>query len=332
MRILVVTSMYPTEKLPFYGVFVAEQVRSLQAAGIGAEVLFINPRETRFNYALSAPTVVKRLRSERYDIIHTHHTFTMPLVRLARAWARCSAPIVLTNHEGEALDTTHRSGICHPLGRLRRSIALKRWMAQRADFVIFVSRQLSDVLARTAPYAVIPCGVDLQRFKPMAKEHCRTQLGIPHDAPVLFFPGRPGARGKRFELAQAAHKIIQRSHPGAQLLTGGAIAYEMMPAYYNAADVVIQSSFYEASPTVVKETIACEVPLVSTDSGDTREIVNGVQYCFVCQANPEELASRALMCIGHRAIGGRKRLIEQGLSLEQVTQRLILLYQGLVRK
>jgi teichuronic acid biosynthesis glycosyltransferase TuaC len=326
MRILVVTTMYPTESMPHVGAFVAEQVRSLGAAGIQADLLFINPTKTRLNYALGLPSILRAVRTTRYDAIHTHHTYTVALVDIARTLTHRRVPLVLTNHEGEALARTQRA-VGDLASRFARSVAVKRWMARRADFVVFVSRQLSDAIATNGRHEVIPCGVNMDKFQPIDRARCRAKLGIRADAIVLFFPASPTARGKRFELVDGAQKIIRRHHPHVQLLTGGAIPHSLMPMYYNAADVIVQSSFYEASPTIVKEALACEVPLVSTDSGDTREIIDGVRNCFVCADDPAEIASRVLMCVGHRAIGGRERLLAMGLSLEQVAQRLIRIYE-----
>lgn len=331
VRILVVTSMYPTAHLPHFGVFVSEQVRSLRSAGVGVDVVFVNPQETRLNYVLGLPRVLAQLRLAPYQVIHTHHTYTVPLVAAARTLAHSRAPIILTNHEGEMLDKAARSRPWQLPTVLRSSTTVKRWMAGAADFTIFVSQQLSDALATNGRHQVIPCGVDLELFAPADRRTCRAQLGLPSDATVLFFPASPRARGKRFDLVQAACEILRDRIPTLKLVTGGGIPYAMMPVYYNAADVVIQSSFYEASPTVVKEALACEIPLVSTDSGDTREIVEDVPFCFVCRDEARELAAHVMMCVGQRAAGGRARLMARGLSLDQVAHRLIQVYRTIGR-
>jgi len=148
----------------------------------------------------------------------------------------------------------------------------------------------------------------------------------------MFFSPNPRFKLKRFDLADATYKIIRRHEPTAVLLTGGSIPHHAMPIYYNAADVVLQTSYYEGSPTIVKESLACEVPLVSTDVGDTRDLVRDVPYCVVSSDNPEEFARSVLACRGQRAIGGRMRLHERGLSLDQVAGRLIQVYHRAMEK
>ncbi len=330
MRVLIVatTAKYPTQSAPLW---LAEQVRSLSDAGVDVDLLTVHTHKTRLNYGRIVPRVMQRLRSGRYDLLHTHHTYTFLLADLARVLARCRIPIVLTDHEGEIMDTEGRARTWHPSSYLRHSAFMKQRAARRADFVIFVAAQLSSVLSPKHGHAIIPCGVDLKKFTPVSRTRCRETLGIPSDEFVVFFSASPKTGFKRFALAEASFQIIRRHIPGAVLLTGGSIAHDAMPLYFNAADVVLQTSFHEASPTVVKEALACEVPLVSTDVGDTRTVVDGVPYCFVCHDDPGELATRALTCRARRAAGGRKRLLELGLSLEQVASRLIDVYRQVAR-
>lgn len=326
MRVLIVTSMYPTGS-SYTGIFIAEQVRSLRAARVNVDVLSFNVGKTRLNYALSFPRLFRAIRSNGYSLVHTHHTYSFFLVDLARRLARTRVPIVLTNHEGEVLNSKGRARSWRPTSWLRHSLFLKRLAARRADFVIFVSQRVASAVSGSDRHAVIPCGIDLDKFKPLDRRQCREILGLPADRVVIFFPANPQAKGKWFALAEAAYEIVRKRLPGSLLLTGGSIPYDSMPVYYNAADVVLQSSFYEASPTIVKESLACEIPLVSTDSGDTREIVEGVSFCFVCGNDSLELADRILECLGHRALKGRQRLLVEGLSLEQVARKIIGVYE-----
>lgn len=327
MRVLVVTSMYPTRERPNYGIFVADQVQALCAAGVAVDVFCINPQQTRLNYALTLPAIIRRLRTTTYQVVHTHHSYSLLLVALARRMAGRDVPLLLTNHEGEVLDAGRRTRTWHPTSFLRHSIALKRFAAGRADFTIFVSQQVAAAIAPDTRHDVIPCGVDLDVFQPLDRGRCRAQLHIPPDAAVLFFPNNPHGKGKRFALVRAAHEILCKKFPAARLVTAGGIPHESMPLYYNAADVVVQASFYEASPMIVKEALACEVPIVSTDAGDTRELVDGIPNCFVGGDDPAVLAAAVERGLGQRATGGRQRLRERELSLDQVAERVIRVYE-----
>ena len=326
MRVLIVTSLYQAGN----GNWVADQVRSLRDAGVDAGVVFFDTKRSRWNYVLSIPRIARALRSEQYDVVHTHHTYTLLDVLVAKGLARSRVPVVLTTHEGEVLDRDARARTWHPTSRLRNSIALKRYAARRADFVIFVNRQLASRLAFDGHQEVIPCGVDLDKFRPLDRGECRRRLGVPKDAIVIFFPASPKRRLKHFRLAQDALAIVRREFPDALMLTGGGIPSDQMPYYYNASDVMVQTSFFEASPTVVKEALGCEVPVVSTDVGDTREVINGIPCCVVCTEDPAEVALQLLAARGGRAVGAREHLIAQELDLPQVARRIIRIYEQVV--
>ena len=330
VRVLVVTSMYPTASAPYNGTYVSDQVRGLRSAGIDVDVLFIDAHKNRLQYGTKVAPLVRKLRSTRYDLVHTHHTYSLLTVGLAKKLARSRVPVVFTNHESEITDTEHRSHTWHPTSHLRHWLPLKRFAARRADFVILVCSGLSTVLAPGVRHEIIPCGMDMEKFRPLDRDACRERLGIPSEAQMIFFSGRPAASYKGFALARATYEIVRRRLPRALLVTAGRIPYDEMPFYFNAADVVLQTSFCEASPTVVKEALACEVPLVSTDVGDTLEITDGVPYCYVCRSDPAMLADRVVDCIGHRAAGGRDQLLAKGIALDQVTARVIQVYRQLM--
>ncbi len=333
MRVLVVTNMYLSGKGNGEAgaqCAIAEQVRSLRSAGLDVDVIFFDTKRTRLNYGLSFPRIVRAIASGRYDIVHTHHTYTLILVDLAKKLAGREIPVVLTNHEAEALDRGRKTRTWHPTSYLRHSLRVKRIAARRADFVIFVSRQLASAIGENGCQDVIPCGVDLGKFKPLNQAQCRHELGVPANRLVMFFPGDPRNARKRFELAQATHEVVRKAHPTSLMLTGGSIRYDLMPVFFNAADVVLQTSFAEAAPAVVREALACEVPVVSTDVGDTLEVVEGVPYCSVCPEDPRELASRVLEAYGHRALGARERLLSKDLELVQAARRIIRVYERVI--
>jgi len=323
MRILVVTNMF----LSGNGNWVAEQVRSLRDLGMRVDVVFFDPKRTRLNYAFGTPRIAQALGSGRYDVVHTHHTYTLFNVLVAKRLSGARTPVVLTNHEPEILDREGRTRSWHPSSHLRHWLGPKRYAARRADFVIFVARQLAEGLGFQGRYAIIPCGVDLDKFHPMDRRVCRRRLGIPGDAMVIFFPANPQVQRKRFPLAQEAVSLMRREIGDVVLLTGGGIDADDMPYYYNAADVVLQTSYCEASPTVVKEALGCETPVVSTDVGDTREIIDGVEWCAVCPEDPRQLASHLAAARERRARNARDKLLALELDLPQVARRIVAVYE-----
>src|SRR6202011_4163689 len=102
---------------------------------------------------------------------------------------------------------------------------------------------------------------------------------------------------------------------------------ELMPDLYNAADVLVHSSVSEGSPNVVKEALACNLPVVATAAGDIPDLLDGVDPSAVCDADPETLAAEIVRCVhaGARS-NGAERVAD--LGLDRITQRTLACYRS----
>ncbi len=328
MKILVVTNMYPTTDTPSAGLFVHEHVRALQHRGLEVDVVAVHGRHSRGQYVTTIPALARRLRSDSFALVHTQHTYSTYQTALARAFTRRRPPVLLTMHEGESfLPAGTRDPDADSIKQLVHSKRIKRWAAGLADHLVTVAPGIAEALSLRMPHTVIPPGVDVDRFRPLAQLSCREQLGLPQDGPIVFFPASPSRNFNKgyTEFVQAVNMLEAPVHT----VTAGNIHPRDMPLYMNAADVVVQASRFEASPMVVKEAMACDRPLVSTDVGDVRVLCTGVRGCFMCSREPEEMAEKIAEALGFdgTAPGGRARILERGLTVQAVAERYIELYE-----
>lgn len=325
--VLFATNMYPTPSAPYYGIFVHDQAEALRARGLDVELLFINGLESRFAYAAALAQCVRRLRAGGVDLIHCHHTFAAAVAILARRISGSRAPIVLSFHEGEVFNP-------RPDFRPRNWRGLKAFALRRADLVIPVERRmLAAVLGADSSSIVcdvIPAGIDLKRFTPGDSDEAREDLDWPEDGPILFFPFAPGKHAKRHDLVAAAYAIIRREKPKTRLIVGGSIRHEQMTDALRACDVLLMISDYEASPTVVKEALACERPVVATDVGDIREKYGDLAGVRIIAPEPAAIAQGIREALEIREpFGGRRRVESLGLDLATTAGRIIACYRKL---
>ena len=80
-----ITANYPTSDHPVFGIFVKEQVESLQKIGTECDVFFSNGKEEGGMKAhrASIKKVRKLLRENHYDVIHCHHSISGLILLLA---------------------------------------------------------------------------------------------------------------------------------------------------------------------------------------------------------------------------------------------------------
>ncbi|HEX4720620.1 MAG TPA: glycosyltransferase [Thermoleophilaceae bacterium] len=247
MRVLVVTSLYPSPEHPERGRFVADQVESLRRIeGVEVQVFRFEPGGA--NFATAARGLRRVHRRDRFDVVHAHHGLGG---WTARALGR-RAPLVVTFH-GTDLE--------HPVvGRM--SQALARVAALPATVSADLARRRLPGAGRTRCVAVLPTGIDLDRFRPIPRTEARAQLGLDRDGRYLLFPADPARPEKRHDRASDLARAVD-----AQLLVYERVAPERVPLYINAASAVTITSEREGFGLAALEALACEVPVLSTDVG-----------------------------------------------------------------
>ena len=268
MRVLVATNMYPSDRDPAYGVFVDAQVQALAAEGVDVVVEFIDGRTSSAAYLSGILRLRRRARrvSSPFDLVHAHYGLTGFVAAFQ------PLPLVVTFHGDDLLGTPAGAGGI----TLKSRIA--RWLSgvgeRRAQGIICVSEQLCQALPRAEDQRrarVIPGGIDTARFSPGDRLAARRRLGLPPPpAKIVLFPSTPGERRKRLDLAEAAVTAVNAGGDagGVQLRVVSGVRYEQMPDYYRAADCLLLTSDWEGSPTVVKEALCCDLPVVAVDAGD----------------------------------------------------------------
>jgi teichuronic acid biosynthesis glycosyltransferase TuaC len=303
LRVLVVSNMLPDAAHPERGSFVRDQVAALRrlaeaqagsergAGAGGLEVeLYEFPPGAR-GLARAARELRRRHggRGRVLDVVHAHFGLAAWPALAARARVRGL--------------TVHGTDVRHPRTRLATR-AVAPLMGLLAAPTAELARELPGRAAR-ARAQVLPCGVDMERFRPMPRAQARAELGLDPARAHLLFAADPARAGKRYDRALALAGALaggespqpasparagkrapcdERS-PAGELRPGGAIALhtlggvppERVALWVNAANAVLVPSDAEGFGLAVLEALACDVPVLATPVGIHPRALEGVR-------------------------------------------------------
>lgn len=285
LRILMVAGIYPTDHRPYKGTFVASDVLALREAGHRVDVIHPNPDlPMPVRYLLAAARVLWKTVTEKYDVVHGHYGLWCGVARLY--WR---APLVSSFLGGDVLGTPSGNGHNTAKSEVVRKLAPLVGRASRT--VIVQSSEMKQRLPGIEErLRVLPSGVDFRRFRPMPRAEARGTLGWDRERPHVLFCANPRLPVKNIHLARQAVEALHRRGVNAELVIAHDLPHEMIPVYMNASNVLLVASLREGSPTVVKEAMACNVPVVSTDVGDVRNVIGRTDGCRVCSGDADALA------------------------------------------
>jgi glycosyltransferase involved in cell wall biosynthesis len=178
----------------------------------------------------------------------------------------------------------------------------------------------------TDRFRVIPNGVDLDVFKALDKSQCRKKVGWDESKRIVLFAANPERPEKNFELAKKS--FLKADIPNAELKVVYNVKHEDMPYYLCAADVLLSTSKWEGSPNIIKEAMACNIPIVSTDVGDVKRLLDGVRGCYVASHDSDDISNKLVQALQLDGIpNSSRRLIGLGLDSESVAHQIIKLYK-----
>jgi glycosyltransferase involved in cell wall biosynthesis len=321
MRVLMVTVELPTPERPGTLAPLARQIDSLRAAGLHVDVLEIKGMP-KLKYAVA----LRRLwaLAPQADLIHAHYGFCGWLARLQRR-----RPVVVSFMGSDLLGSPDPTGRISRLSQLE--VQANRWLARLADAVIVKSAEMAELVA-PVPAHVIPNGVDPRLFRPIPPAEARAALDWPPGRRYVLFPGSPANPRKNFPLAKAAveHAATRLGEP-IELVPLGGVAPDRVGLYMNACDVMTMTSYLEGSPNVVKEAMACDLPVVAVVVGDVPELLAGVKHCAICPRDPAALgvALEQVLRDGQRT-NGRLALQRLRLDLDSVARQVIRIYEDVL--
>ena len=384
LKLAVFSTLYPNAANPAHGVFVEERLRKLVASGqvqarVVAPVPWFPFRSQRFGeygryaraprfeerhglqvahpryfllprvgmnsaprfLARAAAPALQRMRAEGFDfdVIDAHYFYPDGVAAAALA-RQFDVPLVVT---ARGSDVTLLPRYEFP----RRMIL---YAAQQAAGIVTVCQALKDGLVELGvpsdKITVLRNGVDLERFKPAARDAVRRELGVTgrvllsvgwlitrkrHDLAISALPMLPDCRlliiGTGPE--EGALRALARELAVEDRVTFvGHVAQADLYRYYTAADVLLLCSEREGWANVLLEAMACGTPVAATDVGGTAEVVTTPEAgVLIREHSPSAVASAVTGLLAHHSSREATRRYAEQFSWEETTRGQLTMFR-----
>ena len=273
------------------------------------------------------PDFVRRLEDFRrrnrlhYDLVYSHYWLSAWVGRRLQKWWR--VPHMVMFHTLGAVKNAVGVGAREPELRIKT----ERSVVSNCQRVIAATEKEKEDLIRhygasAERVSVIPCGVNLNMFKPVEKKSARKQLGLNGDKTIIFVGRIEPLKGiDRLMMAMAhlrngyrprlliigggensRHEIERLRTLAGELQIGNSIDFKGLikqsdlPLFYSAADVCVVPSYYESFGLVALESLACGTPVVATRVGGAESIIrHGETGYLVADNDPRSLADNIML-------------------------------------
>ncbi len=242
---------------------------SLEKEGIEVDYFTINGKGLT-GYLKSIPRLRKYVGKNNFDLIHAHYS----LSGLVASFIFNTPVIVSLMGSDTQMSVLYRF--------LIRVVYRLRWRQ-----VIVKSESMKKKI-KIKNARVIPNGVNFDLFKPMPRIELRKKLELTEHKKYVLFLADPNRYAKNFQLAQQAFNFL--GYANAELKVAFDLPHDEIPEYLNAYDVLLLTSRWEGSPNVIKESMACNLPIVATDVGDICDVIHSTEGCYVSSDKIEQIA------------------------------------------
>jgi teichuronic acid biosynthesis glycosyltransferase TuaC len=267
------------------------------------------------------------LREQNFEIIHAHYGLSGMISLICRKREK----LIVSFMGDDLVGSNNKNGTLKIWSRLlvKINVLLARYFY---DYTIVKSVEMGNKLLKNTPFSLIPNGVNTEKFYSIEQSEARKQTGVSPDNKILLFVSDPGREEKNFSLSEKAVEKLARKE--AILRPVSNLSTEILNLNYNAADLLLLTSYHEGSPNVVKEAMACGCPVVSTDVGDVKWLFGETKGNYLTTFDAADVAEKIGLAIEFRSqfgyTDGRKRIEQMELSSAKISEKIRNVYQLLI--
>ena len=303
--------------------FIKEQGESLIKIGLEIEFFTISGKGI-MGYLKNIIPLRKKIRNEQFEIIHAHYVLSGWVAFLTFT----RKPLIISYMGCDTYGDFNEKG--NRIFSSYINIILAKLIQPFADSIIVKSKNLYDYIYLKHKSKIIPHGVNLNKFFPREINMSKRSLKLNPKNQHILFLGNPSDPRKNYGLLKNVSKYLAANN---EIITPYPVNQVLIPKYLNAADVVVLLSYAEGSPNIIKEAMACNCPIVSTDVGDVRWVLGNTKGCYITSYKPIDVAEAIQKALQFgKKTTGRERIKQLKLDSESVAQKIIAIYNNVLTR
>jgi len=328
MRVLIIipANISKQDNVLGYSTFLRTEIDCLKNKVDELEVYYFTKRNGIIDFFKSLSELNKLIKKFKPEIIHSHYGSSTGLLV---AFAQRNCPWIITFGGSELLGHPNKGF----LWKLRGSMAVffSKYAATKAEEIICVSKNLEEVLKPSLrkKVTIIPRGVNNLFFS----TDLRKEGSLDRNR-ILFSLPRLNAEVKNLPLALEVIKDYNSRYNGnLKLEVMNSLSQVEIKKLFNTSGLLLVTSLHEGSPNIVKEAMACDLPIVSVNCGDVEFLLENVDNSFCAETyNVAELSSlmRTVLLNNNTYSNGRQKLIEKELDIESCSNKITKRYKKLI--
>jgi len=297
------------------GIFTFRQFLCLQEIkNIRVSKIDLPVHQNKFFSYLSLAFKIRKM-SQNYDIIHAHHSYSILL-----SW-------VFKKKNTRLVGTFLSDGENNFRFKFRWFNKLLYYLTQMICDHVIIKNDQSVIWSKKS--SVIGNPVNTDKFQSKNQLDCKKKIGLTYNRYIgIIISGNIHRLEKNIT---EYHRIIYNLRNKYYPLVINDVSPDEICDYINCCDFVLVPSKFEGSPNVVKEALACGVPVVSRDVGDVKKLLYGLQSCYVYD-DPSEINIELLekLIDGLNPVTLRKRVIDFYGTEAEVATKIVRIYEGLI--
>lgn len=297
--------------------FIDRQLESLNTNGLNVYPLSIQSHKSRLNYISKASLISSEVEKKKIDIVHAHYSYAAFTCGL-----RKKTPLVVSLMGDDVYGRVGKGCKTKVINFINKQL-LNRCSPQW-DAVIVKSAAMKDHIGHPRTH-VIPNGVDFRVFYPLDPSWAKARLHLDKHADYILFGGNPNNPRKNYALAQQVLALVRKKLPNISMIPLKDVAHKDVPLYLNACSCLLFTSHKEGSPNIVKESLACNLPVISVDVGDVAEQLRELPLCAVTPYDPHILSENVLQVLAKQRTADLRSKIRH-LDIQHVAHEIINVY------